>query len=153
LDDADFDPTAVDDEGLPVVYDEVAIAQFWSTRPGELATRWAKFAAVSVPWLTRLANVFVTGQLEARQRELAADAVDNLEALGPTFLKLAQILSIRCVVVIFRGVGGLGLPLCFVLFFERWPYACVLGSLSLSPSAANTHTTELNQNQTKNITN
>jgi aarF domain-containing kinase len=50
---------------------------------------------VSVPWLTKLANAFISGQLEARQAELARDAVDNLEKLGPTFLKLAQILSIR----------------------------------------------------------
>jgi hypothetical protein len=59
------------------------------------APRWAKFAGVSVPWLTKLANAFISGQLEARQAELARDAVDNLEKLGPTFLKLAQILSIR----------------------------------------------------------
>ena len=56
---------------------------------------WAKFAAISVPWLTKLANAFLSGQLEARQAALARDAVDNLEQLGPTFLKLAQILSIR----------------------------------------------------------
>lgn len=48
-----------------------------------------------MPWLTKLANAFLSGQLEARQAALARDAVDNLEQLGPTFLKLAQILSIR----------------------------------------------------------
>ena len=48
-----------------------------------------------MPWLTKLANAFISGQLEARQGQLARDAVDNLEQLGPTFLKLAQILSIR----------------------------------------------------------
>lgn len=78
-----------------MVYNEQRIASFWQTRPGELATRWAKFAAISVPWLTRLANAFLSGQLEQRQAALARDAVDNLEQLGPTFLKLAQILSIR----------------------------------------------------------
>jgi len=39
LDDDDFDPDAVDDEGLPLVYNEQRIAAFWSTRPGELAGR------------------------------------------------------------------------------------------------------------------
>lgn len=64
--------------------------------PAPPPARWAKFASISVPWLTKLANVFLSGQFEARQVELASDAVDNLEKLGPTFLKLAQILSIRC---------------------------------------------------------
>lgn len=51
----------------------------------------------AAPWLTKMANAFLTGRLEARQAELAADAVDNLERLGPTFIKLGQIMSIRCV--------------------------------------------------------
>lgn len=49
----------------------------------------------AAPWLTKLANAVLTGKLEARQREIAADAVDNLEKLGPTFIKLGQIMSIR----------------------------------------------------------
>lgn len=49
----------------------------------------------AAPWLTKMANAFLTGKLEARQRELAADAVNNLEKLGPTFIKLGQIMSIR----------------------------------------------------------
>jgi hypothetical protein len=202
LDDADFDPDAVDEEGLPLVYNEQRIAAFWSGRPGELAgrcagcsgphrrhgagrrfgqssaaalvspartargclrcggrpplrehpsylrpvrpgrrriaqaprisnptpplhpcspmtppplpptapapadPRWAKFAGISVPWLTKLANAFISGQLEARQALLARDAVDNLEQLGPTFLKLAQILSIRCEGVRVHGSAG-----------------------------------------------
>jgi hypothetical protein len=39
LDDEDFDPDAVDEEGLPLVYNEERIAAFWGTRPGELAGR------------------------------------------------------------------------------------------------------------------
>ncbi|WIA08193.1 hypothetical protein OEZ85_007646 [Tetradesmus obliquus] len=95
LDAADFDPDAVDEEGLPLVYNEARIAAFWGKRPGELASRWTRFAAISAPWLTKMANAFLTGRLEARQAELAADAVDNLERLGPTFIKLGQIMSIR----------------------------------------------------------
>ncbi|WIA28266.1 hypothetical protein OEZ86_010821 [Tetradesmus obliquus] len=95
LDAPDFDPDAVDEEGLPLVYNEARIAAFWGKRPGELASRWTRFAAISAPWLTKMANAFLTGRLEARQAELAADAVDNLERLGPTFIKLGQIMSIR----------------------------------------------------------
>jgi predicted unusual protein kinase regulating ubiquinone biosynthesis (AarF/ABC1/UbiB family) len=42
-----------------------------------------------------MANAFLTGRLAERQAELARDAVDNLERLGPTFIKLGQIMSIR----------------------------------------------------------
>lgn len=70
--------------------------------------RWAKFAGVSVPWLTSLANAFLSGQLEQRQGELARAAVDNLEKLGPTFLKLAQILSIRCAAASDWGTAAAG---------------------------------------------
>eukprot|EP00878_Enallax_costatus_P022842 GHUV01024272.1.p1 GENE.GHUV01024272.1~~GHUV01024272.1.p1 ORF type:complete len:684 (+),score=139.67 GHUV01024272.1:232-2283(+) len=95
LDADDFDPDAVDEEGLPLVYNEARIAKFWSKRPGELAGRWTRFAAIAAPWLTKLANAVLTGRLQDRQAELARDAVDNLERLGPTFIKLGQIMSIR----------------------------------------------------------
>jgi hypothetical protein len=47
LDADDFDPDAVDEEGLPLVYNEARIAAFWGKRPGELASRWTRFAAIS----------------------------------------------------------------------------------------------------------
>lgn len=47
MDDADFDPNAVDEDGLPMVYNEAKIAQFWSKRPGELVGRWTRFTAIS----------------------------------------------------------------------------------------------------------
>ncbi|KAG2496070.1 hypothetical protein HYH03_005989 [Edaphochlamys debaryana] len=95
LDSADFDPDEVDEDGLPLVYNEERIASYWSGRPGELAGRWTKFAAVSAPWLTRLANAVIQGRLDKDRATLAAQAVDNLEKLGPTFIKLGQIMSIR----------------------------------------------------------
>ncbi|GFR44520.1 hypothetical protein Agub_g5787, partial [Astrephomene gubernaculifera] len=95
LDSADFDPDAVDGEGLPLVYNEARIAAYWGGRPGELAGRWTQFAAVSAPWLTKLANAVLSGRLTAQRAALAREAVDNLQRLGPTFVKLGQILSIR----------------------------------------------------------
>jgi aarF domain-containing kinase len=47
FDDVGFDPDAVDEEGLPLVYNEQRIAQFWGSRPGELIGRWTRFTAVS----------------------------------------------------------------------------------------------------------
>lgn len=97
MDADDFDPNEVDEDGLPLVYNEESIAAYWRDRPGELASRWTKFAGISVPWLTKLANGFLQGRLgdAAAQAALARDAVDNLERLGPTFIKLGQIMSIR----------------------------------------------------------
>ncbi|KAG2430848.1 hypothetical protein HXX76_009822 [Chlamydomonas incerta] len=95
LDAEDFDPDEVDEDGLPLVYNEERIAAYWGGRPGELTGRWTKFAAVSAPWLTKLANAVITGRLDRDRAVLARDAVDNFEKLGPTFIKLGQILSIR----------------------------------------------------------
>ncbi len=49
----------------------------------------------AAPWLTKLAYAVIQGKLEERQDQLAREAVDNMEKLGPTFIKLGQILSIR----------------------------------------------------------
>jgi hypothetical protein len=92
---AGFDANALDEEGLPLVYNEEKIAAFWGQRPGELTARWTRFAGIAVPWLTKLANAFLRGSLQRDQRGIARSAVANLEQLGPTFVKLGQILSIR----------------------------------------------------------
>jgi len=49
----------------------------------------------AAPWLTKLAYAVIQGKLEERQDQLAREAVNNMEKLGPTFIKLGQILSIR----------------------------------------------------------
>ena len=53
---------------------------------------------LAAPWLASLANAVLTGRLmePQQQQTLARSAVDNLQKLGPTFIKLGQILSIRC---------------------------------------------------------
>ena len=52
-------------------------------------------AGIALPWLTSLANSYLRGSLKKDEAQLARRAVDNLEQLGPTFIKLGQILSIR----------------------------------------------------------
>lgn len=51
------------------------------------------------PYLLRAASRLVCRPhlLRRLQAALARDAVDNLERLGPTFIKLGQIMSIRWV--------------------------------------------------------
>ncbi|KAK9915022.1 hypothetical protein WJX75_003712 [Coccomyxa subellipsoidea] len=94
-DDVGFDPDEVDEEGLPLVYNEAKITEFWRLRWGELASRWTTFAGISVPWISKLATAVIRGRLEQQQEQLAREAVQNLERLGPTFVKLGQVLSIR----------------------------------------------------------
>ena len=110
LDAADFDLDATDEEGLPLVYNEAAIAAFWRRRPGELAARWAKFAGISAPWLTRLATAFLRGSIDRDQVALARDAVANLSKLGPTWVKLGQVRSAPAASHFMQGAPSRRLP-------------------------------------------
>ncbi|CAK0781480.1 hypothetical protein CVIRNUC_005384 [Coccomyxa viridis] len=94
-DDVGFDPDAVDEEGLPLVYNEAKITEFWRDRWGELASRWTTFAGITIPWLSRLATAVLRGRLEQEQVQLAKDAVRNFERLGATYIKIGQVLSVR----------------------------------------------------------
>lgn len=78
------------------------IHSYWKGRPSELAGRWASFVGISAPWLTRLFNAFIQGRLQdpVTQAALANDAVDNFQRLGPTFVKIGQVASVRYVVCV-----------------------------------------------------
>lgn len=89
------DPNAVDEDGLPLVYSVDRIAKFWNTKPGELTERWSRFLRISTPFITRFFYSLINGRLWEDEASLAAQAVDNLQELGPTFVKLGQVLSIR----------------------------------------------------------
>eukprot|EP00899_Mesostigma_viride_P014434 jgi/Mesvir1/22992/Mv05685-RA.2 len=84
--------------GLPLEYDEAAIQRYWNSRSREMNERWQLFASLTVPFLARLAKDFTTGgveKLKANERELTQEFRIVLEKLGPTFIKLGQMLSIR----------------------------------------------------------
>ena len=77
----------VDDEGLPLIYDKDAIQKYWAGQSGALQQRWLDFLGVTVPFITRVAGLLISGgteALEANSAELARDARINLEKLGPT---------------------------------------------------------------------
>ena len=84
---------------LPRQYEDQAIRQFWDAHRTELASRWALFAKVSLPVISKAARIALQGGgLEGLRREeavLAKDMRIAMEELGPTFIKLGQMLSIR----------------------------------------------------------
>ena len=88
----------VDDEGLPLIYDKDAIQSYWAGQSGALQQRWLEFLGVTVPFITRVAGLLISGgteALEANSAELARDARINLEKLGPTYIKMGQMMSVR----------------------------------------------------------
>ena len=96
--DSDGGPVAVDEEGLPLVYDKTAIQAFWDKQGGALQKRWAEFLGLSVPFLTRVATLSITGgaaELAKNDASLARDARIIIEKLGPTYIKAGQMMSVR----------------------------------------------------------
>eukprot|EP00448_Togula_jolla_P013946 CAMPEP_0170579030 /NCGR_PEP_ID=MMETSP0224-20130122/5770_1 /TAXON_ID=285029 /ORGANISM="Togula jolla, Strain CCCM 725" /LENGTH=846 /DNA_ID=CAMNT_0010902035 /DNA_START=10 /DNA_END=2550 /DNA_ORIENTATION=- len=91
----DGNEDAVDEDGLPLSYSVERIASFWDTRPSELSDRWNRFLAISTPFVTRFAFAAINNKLWDEEEELARLAVNNMTELGPTFVKLGQVLSIR----------------------------------------------------------
>jgi aarF domain-containing kinase len=84
--------------GLPLSYDKDRIQQYWLKQGSALQQRWGEFLRLSVPFLLKTATLLVQGGVDALQEndaELARDARVICEQLGPTFIKLAQTLSVR----------------------------------------------------------
>ncbi|XRB04337.1 AarF domain-containing protein kinase [Pycnococcus provasolii] len=90
--------TVFDEDGLPMSYDRESIQKYWNQRPGELQSRWTTFLRSSVPFLTRVAGMLVTGggdELKRNSGSLAKQARESMEELGPTYIKVGQMLSVR----------------------------------------------------------
>ncbi|CAL1141717.1 unnamed protein product [Cladocopium goreaui] len=89
------DVNGVDDDGLPLVYSVEREVLTEDTKPGELGERWSRFLRISTPFITRFFYSLLNGRLWEDEASLASQAVDNMQELGPTFVKLGQVLSIR----------------------------------------------------------
>jgi predicted unusual protein kinase regulating ubiquinone biosynthesis (AarF/ABC1/UbiB family) len=74
------------------------IEKYWSKERGALQKRWGEFLRYSVPFLTRCVSLLIRGgtaELVANDRSLAREARVIMETLGPTYIKLGQVLSVR----------------------------------------------------------
>jgi len=88
----------VDNDGLPLVYNKELIEKYWAKERGALTARWGEFLRYSVPFLTRIATLLIRGgsaELAANDASLAREARVIMETLGPTYVKLGQVLSVR----------------------------------------------------------
>ena len=87
----------VDEDGLPVVYDKELIEAYWRKERGALNQRWGQFVGKAVPFLTRLTTLFIRdGKIkEEHIPSLSKQAVQDLQDLGPTFIKAGQMMSVR----------------------------------------------------------
>lgn len=84
-----------DDAGLPLEYDEEAIAEYWRARPGAARARLIEVTRSFAPLIARVSLDRARGTLKANSGARAAELRDVLTELGPTFVKLGQALSVR----------------------------------------------------------
>eukprot|EP01038_Epipyxis_sp_PR26KG_P005416 gene5416-7504_t len=88
----------VDEYGLPLVYDKDLIQSYWAKQGSALTQRWTEFLGYAIPFLTRIITITVSGGSEELKRNgasLAKDARVIFEKLGPTYVKLGQMMSVR----------------------------------------------------------
>jgi len=83
------------DAGLPSDYEPGVIEKYWNARPLQVQRRIAEVGMTVAPFAAKLWLYRQTKQTESRKKEIAADLRDILTALGPTFIKLGQGLSVR----------------------------------------------------------
>ena len=63
----DASSDAIDNEGLPLVYDKDLIEAYWKKERGALNQRWSYFVGKAVPFLTKLVTLFIAeGEIDAR---------------------------------------------------------------------------------------
>lgn len=88
---------AIDEEGLPLVYDKDLIELYWRKERGALNQRWSYFVGKAVPFLTKLVTLFISeGEINERHIPgLSRQARLDLQDLGPTFIKAGQMMSVR----------------------------------------------------------
>jgi len=88
----------VDEVGLPLIYDKKLIEQYWKKQGSSLTKRWSEFLGYSVPYLTKVITLVVSGgnaELKRNAASLAKDARVIFEKLGPTYIKMGQMMSVR----------------------------------------------------------
>ena len=85
-------PRATD---CPREFDRNAFERYLDARPAALFKRTAAVASEIVPLQARAGQLWAAGSLRRDDARFARDAAAALERLGPTFIKVGQLLSVR----------------------------------------------------------
>jgi ABC1 atypical kinase-like domain len=88
---------AVDENGLPLVYDKALIEAYWKSQRGALNQRWSDFVNKAIPFLTKLVTLYIRDGaiMDSEIPALSRQARMDLQDLGPTFIKAGQMMSVR----------------------------------------------------------
>jgi len=81
----------------PTRYDSAALQKYWSARSFELNQRYLAFAQRAAPFGASVLRHVATGTLREDRviSELAVQAREGMEALGPSYVKVGQMMGIR----------------------------------------------------------
>lgn len=82
-------------EQLPKTFEPVAFSRYASSQPGVVAARFKEFLTTTGPLQIQTARLFAAGRLRRDDVAYARATREALASLGPTFVKLGQILSVR----------------------------------------------------------
>lgn len=84
-------------EGPPLRYNRAELKKYWDARRMELNQRYLAFAGRAAPFAGSVIRHIATGTLTQDQviASLATQAREGMEALGPTYIKMGQMMSIR----------------------------------------------------------
>eukprot|EP00667_Euglena_gracilis_P001792 EG_transcript_1795 len=88
----------LDELGLPLQYDPLLIQAYFEQRPKKLQYRLDQFLQLAVPFFQRVVAIALSGGEDALRQSsgpLARQACEAFEALGPTYIKAGQVLSVR----------------------------------------------------------
>ena len=80
---------------LPKSFDRPAFQSYWDTMPGTVGRRYAQFATAIAPLQVEAVRLFAAGKLRRDDATFAEMSRETLEQLGPTFIKIGQIISVR----------------------------------------------------------
>ena len=87
--------TAITLDQLPSKFDARTFNTFAAPRPQLLAGRWGEFVQQTGPLQLEAARLFAAGRLRRDDPTYARATRECLARLGPTFIKLGQIISVR----------------------------------------------------------
>ena len=80
---------------LPAAFDRADFDRFSQSQPRAVAERWGQFVQATAPVGQEVVGLFAAGKLSRDDPAIAASLRMALTRLGPTFIKIGQILSVR----------------------------------------------------------